>query len=137
VTTAGVAEVALVDRVTVPTDEGSKVVVGAMTAGEVGTEEKVTVGYVTVGNPAVWLVEEAGGGGGGNTQVEVGVPMLIVVVAVVVVVGLVVTGGGGGGGGRTQVEDGGGGSAGGGTQVLVTGQTVVLTGIVTVVRTVL
>lgn len=135
-TAAWVVEVVLVDSVTVPTDEALKVVVGVTTAREVGTGEKVTVGYVTVGNPAVWLVEEAGGGGGGGggTHVEVGVPKLIVVVAVVVVVGLVVEGGGGGG---TQVEDGGGGGGGGGTQVLVTGQTVVLTGMVTVVMTVL
>lgn len=123
----------MVERVTVPTEDGLNVVVGVTSARDVGTVEKVTVGYVTVGKPVAGLVEEAGGGGGGGggTHVEVGVPMLIVVVAVVVVVGLVVAGGGGGG---TQVEDGGGG---GGTQVLVTGQTVVLTGIVTVVMTVL
>lgn len=127
----------MVERVTVPTDDGLDVVCGVTTANEVEGVGTVIVGYVTVGNVAVFAVEEVGGDGG--TKVDVGVPMLMVAVAVVVVVDFVVVVESVGGGGGTQVEvEGWGGGA--GTDVLdvvVTGQIVVLTGIVTVVMTVL
>jgi hypothetical protein len=125
VTTACVVDAVLVETVTVPMDVVLSVVVGTTVV------EDASVGVVTM----AFVVEDVGGAGGDN-NVEVGVPRLRLTVvdvrAVVDVATVVVVGGGGGT--KVDVDDGGAAQL---LDVLVTGQTVVLTGIVTVVMTVL